>query len=211
VNKEEALEIFDGIMLGDGGIHHPLYPSFALALSGTKLKIPTKDLMSYLGYVKEALESLGVVICSGNPRVTRRKFSHSGKPYDYCYLETRTALFIAAQFRRWYPDKHRKQVPEDLELTPLALAKWFEGDGTSSKSAPGRPLFDCVNLCTQSFNSYSVNLLGAQLSRLNVHTTVQYNKSKPKIYILQDSVDDFMRIIDPYVIEPYRYKIKYRR
>lgn len=212
MDAEEAVQVFSGVMLGDGGLALRRFcdnANFRMALSSKKQGIPSVSLIGYLHFVMGALASLGVEAMTGHPKVFKR-VRPDGQTYDYCDLETKVSPFLTHEYLRWYSNG-RKEVPKDLVLTPISVAHWFMGDGTSSKQAAGKPLFDCVNLCTQAFNSYSQELLKVQLLGLSIYATIQRSGSKQKIYILQDSVDDFMRVVDPHVIEPYRYKIKYRR
>jgi len=156
MNEKEAMEVFDGLMLGDGGlISKRTSAYFNVDLSagdpvpwvGKEYKVPQYQ---YLVYIKECLESLGIEFGLDQPKKPHVEWSH-GNPYLCCELRSLSSKFLLAQFRRWYglitPEIRRargfapnqrwyKFLPDDIKLTPLTVAKWFEGDGSTSAPTP---------------------------------------------------------------------------
>lgn len=212
VNEAEAAEVFDGLMLGDGSLRHRgISADFRMALSGERLGIPLESFRSFLCYVKGILELLGVEACTGHPRFFKEPYK--GRSHYKCGLSTRVSSFATSQHPRWYPDG-RKEVPDDLALTPISLAYWFMGDGCSyrKKNAAGVD----ISLCTQGFDECSIERLESQLTELNLCTGRGHRSNTVKgsgiiIFIRYASANNFMNLIDPYVVEPYRYKIKHYR
>lgn len=198
--------ILDGVMLGDGRIcfsrNNP-DAYFQMNLSGSKTMI-------YLEYLKQALIHMGIHVSQNYPKLYPAV--SRGKPYALACLATSCSSRLTAEQPRWYLGrKGQKIVPADIELSPVTLAHWFMGDGSSSKGACG-----CINttLCTDSFPKECVEILETCLHGISVNTGREHRHVKEgsgiRLTILQSSVNNFMHMIDPYVVEPYRYKIKYR-
>lgn len=215
MNRAEALEAFDGVMLGDGGLILPvrgIRAHFHMTLSGK----PEAELIDYLRSVAGSLEDLGVQVSLGYPKVIS-SVSH-GKPYNSCILLTLSSNFLTDQYHRWYRRLApkwdiRKEAPEDLMLTPTSLAHWFMGDGGSSLKSTGGIY---VALATHGFNTDSVGRLEHQLSSMGVSTGRSHDRRTRRgsgivITVRQESVNYFMETIEPYIVRPYKYKIKYRR
>lgn len=122
MNTQEATEVFDGVMLSDGSIT-PIARTavFNIDLSGI-------EHIDWLQVVKEALLSINTQACANHPRLF--KGTSKGLIFYGCILTSRTSQFIVKQRIRWYPDG-KKIVPPDLVITPIVLAHWFIGDGSS--------------------------------------------------------------------------------
>lgn len=200
----EAVEVFNGLMLGDGGLRmHGQHAHFQIALAGL-------ETMNYLNNVKSALLARSIYSLNGYPK-TARRVEWNGTAYDSCYLTTRTSLLLLQEYIKWYPN-NRKEVPVYIELTPISLAHWFMGDGSSSYG-------ECSSVSTKfascGFSIDSIIILERELHKLGLNTGRSNNRGVKKgsgiyITILQDSTDNLMDIIHPYMLEPYLYKIKYR-
>lgn len=196
MKKDDASEVLDGTLLSDAGISIPrgsIKGVYQIALSG-------REHMDWLYYIKDALDALEVKVGSGYPRFFTR-IGPTGKPYDYCVLQSRSSLTLACVFLRWY-HSGRKEVPEVLRLTPTCLANWFMGDGTSPRGSRGLK----VSFATHGFSTPSVELLEHLLGSLGFHVS----DTRVGIYLHQDSVDDFMRMVEPHIVPSYRYKVKYK-
>lgn len=205
ISNQEAFEVFDGSVLGDGCIQMNGYTNalFRIGLSGK----PMNELVCYLSNMRGSLSEI-VSISENYPKVL--KGVSRGKCYDYCYLATRNSPLLTKEFLRWYPNG-KKVVPNDVRLSPLSLAHFFMQDGQSCCNGPSVG----VALNTQNFGIDSIAIIENKLHSLNLssgRTTRSniVNGSGIIITILQDSVNKFMDIVDPYVVEPYRYKIKHR-
>ena len=104
--------------------------------------------------------------------------------------------------QRFYVNR-RKVVPEDLELTPLAMAVWFMDDGS-------RKLSQCrgVYLNTQSFTSAEVELLRSVIRRdVGVDTTVRRQSDGLQIYVPSSSMTEMIAFIDEEMLPSMRYKL----
>lgn len=178
-------------------------------------QIPIRDLKEFLEYfVVEVLRPLGVQPCAGHPRVNPH--SHKSKAGEWLpsvELKTHACKLNTELYYEYYPSG-KKAIPEDFTPTSLFLAWFFMFDGCSAWVSSGGPGIDMF-LCTEGFDLHSIELFEEQLHKLGIRTGRNYKKgikdgSGIEIAILQDSVDHFTSIVDPYIIPPYRYKVKYR-
>jgi hypothetical protein len=104
--------------------------------------------------------------------------------------------------KRFYVDRH-KVVPEDLELTPLAMAVWFMDDG-SRKSNQCRGVY----LNTQSFTVAEVELLRSVMRRdVGVETTVRKQSDGLQIYVPASSMTEMIGFIKDEMLPSMRYKL----
>lgn len=203
--KEQALQVFDGVMLSDGGIARPASPWFSMGLSG-------REHMDWLCYIKDALNTLGVEVCAGHPKVTQAIHKHNNEPYDFCRLSSKSSGFVTEQRRRWYPDG-KKEVPEDFTFTPTVLANEVMGDGTSGWAACDHSGGIYVLLCTQSFSLHSIEIVEYELRRVGLtHLSRGHYRAQDgsgiAIRILGGSAPMLMELIEPHILSSYRYKIK---
>ncbi len=223
IQIQKAEEVLGGVMLSDAALTmNGKNAHFYMDLSGKKLGIPNSGLLGYLRHVNEdCLDVLGIEACIGYPKVFTG-LRKSGKPYEFCILQTNNSALLTSEYLRWYrknpSGKMGKQVPEDLVLTPVSLAHWFMGDGSSNRD--NRSVFHTQTIntyfATGSFNEHGVQLLESQLRyRFGLDTgrgQVRAGEGAGIIItVLQSSVNIFMELIDPHVEEPYRYKVKYKR
>jgi len=211
VDKRTARELFDGVMLGDAGLYHTgTNAQFSLSGSARQNKGVCSDMIEYLCIVRDALSVLGVNWCNGHPKV------YNGYSKDMHYLrptlKSLVCPFLGEQYTRWYRDKG-KVVPSDVRVSPVTLAHWFMGDGSSTQDK--RCVTVGVTLQTHCFTEDSISILEDRLLNCGIKTgrvTCKFVKSGAgiAISILQESVNQFMNMVCPYVVEPYLYKIKYR-
>jgi len=203
MNSATARQVFEGLMLGDGTIvPNGASPYFALSLSGEKH-------MSYLTLIHDTLELLGMDVVQPTARLSISK----GKPYMHCRLRTLTSPALLLERERWYPNGSRwKVVPGDIHLQPATVAHWFMGDGYSSYRLSGSVY---ARLCTEAFSAHGVNLLRGELAALGIGTTAYEIKVAHGdgfiINIKESSMTNFMRMVAPYIVEPFMYKVKYKQ
>jgi hypothetical protein len=95
-------------------------------------------------------------------------------------------------------------------LGPLAIAYWFMDDGSSSwlKNSPSV----MVRFATLSFPENEVKLLQNKLSNYGIATTLQNHTDGfgKIIYIRQDSVNNFMDIVEPILIRRKLHNMLYK-
>lgn len=235
----EASHVFDGLMLGDGNLtFNGKNAYFAITLSDNKKyiqreTIPVDRLFEFLQHITMVLASLGIKPNFNSPKINLHDDKlKNGKYTSSVELCTNISDFLTYQYSRWYQnaDKYyntkahsyryinaERVVPKDFTLTPVSLAYWFMGDGCSIwKDATGID----VSLCTYNYMLGDIEYLEDQLHRLGLNTGRSFGGNQPlcknklisyiSITIPQSDVDNFMRIVEPYIVDPYLYKVKYR-
>ena len=106
----------------------------------------------------------------------------------------------------------KKIVPstiEELIQSPATLAIWFMDDGTLDYRERYHYSF---SLSTDSFSREEVKILSRVLwNRFGIKSSVQYplcrGKRYAKLYIGKDGRDVFLKIIQPFVLSCFSYKL----
>jgi hypothetical protein len=194
-------DIFDGVLLSDGSIRPTANSArFHIPQAGT-------EHMDWLDLIYDILYALGVDL--DKPTIETTNFQ--GEPYVYSYLRTRTSTFLYEQYRRWYP-MGIKIIPEDLCLTPVVLAHWFIGDGSSNwyQRKPTHKKYVYAYLHTYGYTKEEVLRLKRMLAELGMPRWTTYNKANGLGLQLseQNNVNTLMEMIQPFIVPSYEYKIK---
>lgn len=218
MNKQTALEVFDGTMLGDAGLHRallagdPIELCYGVKNSRFTLRQSAQryDHMDWLAYIRDALTVLGVEVSPDYPKyVTIR---NRGKLFKSSILLTLTSSWLTKQRRKWYISG-AKEVPRGFSFTPISLANMWMGDGNSTRDHR-YPTTVNVHLFVQDFSIESVEVIENALHNIGIISTGRGIERKGNsgitITILQDSVDYFMDAVEPHVVPSYLYKIKHR-
>lgn len=94
-------------------------------------------------------------------------------------------------------------------LTPISLAYWYMDDGGRNYYKGKRSLTDhSLTLNTQGFTVEEVKMLIKELNlKYEFNTTLSFNKKKPTIYIPDHNYDLFFNLINPWIIDHFRYKL----
>ncbi len=168
-------------MLGDGCLQTYSYLSAWFAYTSKHLE--------YIHYVADTLAEFGI---------TRAGKIHTNSGYysyaSLCYVE----LFPV--WMDWYI-YGGKQVPKDIELTPVVCRQWYIGDGCLCKSPTGTPY---INIATCGFLPVDVLWLVYRLKALGFHATHQ--PSRNTICISTRSTKDFLSYIGECPVKCYKYK-----
>ena len=107
-----------------------------------------------------------------------------------------------------------KEWVDKLDLP--AIAYWFMDDGSSTWSGHNKrndkTVTVGVKFSTLSFGLEEINLLRDRLSNFCIDTTiVKHSDGKQMIIsVKQNSVNLFMRLIEPFMVDCMKYKIKYK-
>lgn len=138
--------------------------------------------------------------CSSVPSLvigTRRKTVTYGLQFS-----TRGYPCLNELYYLFYNNKI-KTVPYNIYelLTPIALAHWIMGDGAKRNKG--------LVLCTDSFPITDVIKLSNVLRiKYGLNTTITgFNNNKPRIYILPDSMRQLVKIVKPYILNTFWYKL----
>lgn len=139
--------------------------------------------------------------CNGYPYSVSGVRNHN-KYFAVC-LQTRSLSCLTELYTLFYPNKI-KIIPNNIYdlLTPIALANWIMGDGSSRTTG--------LVLCTDSYTTQEVVLLMNVLKiKYNLNCTLRYHKQgHPRIYIRKQSIDTLRTIVTPYIIPSMMYKLQ---
>lgn len=136
------------------------------------------------------------------PQVKNQKTR--GKVYQKYWFNTVSHELLNIYGQQFYQNR-KKIVPEIIQewLTPLALAVWFMDDG-SIKSKFHRALI----LNTQCYSDADLYRLQATLwLSYGISTILRNQKEGKQIYILAETVQEFVNIIRPYILPEMTYKL----
>lgn len=198
--NSKQLEFIDGTLLGDGFYNRP---NNGGELGRYIIKQSKKqeawfnlkhNLVKHFGgnYLAEP-EQERIILGRMSKTSGAYKFSLSSNPV------------WSQQRERWYPNG-TKEVPDDLNLTPLVLAAWYMDDGSLG------PTGERLVLCTDCFSSKDTSKLCLQLKeKYNIESKVD---RRGRILISNGSVHNghmsafrFFDLIAKYIIPEMQYKI----
>ena len=177
---QEALIV--GCLLGDGAMRCKTHALLEINHS--------VDQRAYVEWKYRQLRNL----VATPPKVRR-----SGWQRRACRFTTRSLPSLTPFYRRFYADGC-KQIPEDLELSPLSLAVWLMDDGAKSYRA--------VYFNTQKFDRTSQERLIELLQRqYSIHARPNRDKSYWRLRITVGSVGRLAQVVQPYLLPMFGYKL----
>jgi hypothetical protein len=116
------------------------------------------------------------------------------------YRFTTRSLPVFTCYYWWFYRNGEKQVPFDLELSPLILAVWFMDDGSKSRTA--------WYLNTQKFSDAEQAFLRALLKgTFGLDSAANRDKQYLRIRISQESTKLMTQIVSPYLLPCFQYKL----
>jgi len=194
VSDTEAAQVFDGVMLSDGGmtVHGMGSYYFQLRQAGLNHR-------DWLVLVKFSMCALGVY-CRGP-----NQYIQSGDYITLVIDSSSSDGFLATQYQRWYPNKHKK-VPADLRLAPVSLANWYMGDGYR-RNNHGYP-YACF--CTDGFARDELDPLVVQIRDLGFdHVSVHHHYNNYwRVVITSRDFLKFVKMVRPLTVPSFYYKIQ---
>jgi len=133
-----------------------------------------------------------------------RKRTSLGKIIETYGFTTYTSGILRVYAQKFYQNK-KKIIPKDIDkiITPQSLAIWFMDDG-SIKSKAHKALV----IHTHGYSKSDLELIAKVLQKkfgLKVGLQKQYDKWR--LYIFSESVDNFKKIILPYILPSMQYKL----
>lgn len=199
MTRGEALQVFDGTMLGDGGLKK-LKKGANFGMAFSKSLVPQKEiteltrrlsLEEHIKYErwlsKNVFEVLGIPLSEGYPKILATV--SKGKPVRKACLQTRQSPLLGSQFDEWYIGgewsdsmNYGKYIHGALKIVPhrimqtsvlpaLTLAHWFLQDGGSSWCRSGETLsYPRITISSDGFAVEEVLHLTAMLNTMGINT-----------------------------------------
>lgn len=224
MNKEEAMQTLDGLMLSDGGIKRYV-DNAVFSMSLCKQPITIEDHLKWEYWLKDNVFTAFNIMAS----VKSYKGTSRGEEYTYAHLYTERSALLTQIYDEWYsggkylkPKSSREQtsayyikgaikaMPKRLmvaqTLPILSLGSWFLGDGNSSWGRLGDPPTILAGFSTHSFTVDEVLHLTAMLNNMSIGT-IKPNRQPHKsgsglvIRLSQGTVDYFMSLVEPHILE----------
>src|SRR5581483_4787496 len=187
-------EILVGILLGDGCLESQN--------KGRTYRLKIEQSARHEAYVRHLYQCFRPWILS-EPVSKRCRASNGSFSVSWAFSSVSHASFrfYAQQF--YAGDK--KCVPKQIErwLTPRGLAYWFMDDGSmKSKQSKG------IVLNTQGFECSDVErLIGVLGARFALSANLRRQREGFQIYISGFSYENFVDLVDPFLIAEMRYKV----
>lgn len=208
MEKNEALEIFTGLMLGDGNLTF-IGSNAMFRIS----RMENDEYREYLLEIVEALKALGVKVSLDQPK-SRVKVSR-GKASQTLDLDSRVSPFLTEQYHLWIISNKpkRRKIPDYLtKIKPLTLTYWFESDGSTTWTA-GQLVKLELHSCQfgHEGNQVLCKLMGD--IGIQMHLSRRWDRRNNKEYwglVTKNAteISKFLDIIEPHIHLPYQYKMK---
>jgi len=185
---QEQKEILFGTLLGDGNLR---YNDSGKSVFGRMNHSASQE--EYIKYKQSNLANL-------TSNVKSYKAKAGLKYYDSLYFTFKSNIQLNSLYHVFYDVNGKKHIPDDLSLlTPRAMAFWFMDDGTASNPT--------IKIATCCFSM-------SDLLRLQTFLSEQYGidtviTGERKLYFKAKTKKIFKTLVDPYIIESMRYKLKF--
>lgn len=189
-------EIIVGKCLGDGHLE--------TENCGRTYKLRVEHSAKQKEYVYWLYEAFKEWVRTPPQEKTQRLARFPDRVYRKYWFNTLSSGVLRYYAQQFYRDR-KKVVPKQIErlLTPLALAVWYMDDG-SVKSKEHRT----VLLNTQGFSAKDLAVLQRALrKKFLVHTTIRKQREGDQLYVVSESADTFLTLIEPHCIPSLRYKL----
>ena len=108
-------------------------------------------------------------------------------------------LPILTPFYNLFYKSGRKVIPTNLKLDALSLAVWFMDDGSKTYSS--------IYLNTQQFNlDEQIRIIDILKNQFDIEATLNKDKIYYRIRVRTDSIERFIQLVKPFVLEEFKYK-----
>lgn len=189
-------EILFGTLLGDASIPKK-YRGVEMKNVFVKFEQSIKNKL----YIEHLYNSFKEWV--GSPPYTRVILGGGASMRKSIGFRTYSHQELFSFYSEFYSNSGGKIVPKKLEnrLTPRALAYWYMDDGSYIKSNNN------YYLNTQCFRLEDLLRLQISLAdQCGLKTKLHKDKNSFRIYIISDSVEPFVEMVQPYILETFRRK-----
>lgn len=193
---KEQREVIFGKMLGDGHLE--------TQNKGRTYRLKIEHSIKQKEYVDWQFDLFRNIVLSTPQEKIKKINEISYVNYGFSTLSIDSFRFFANQF---YKD-NKKKIPKLIHrwLAPLTMAVWFMDDG-SIKSDRNKSLI----LNTQSFSKKDVEMLKNVLEqKFGIKAKLRIQQRKQigyQLYLLSETIDKFIDIVNPYILSSMRYKL----
>ena len=191
----EQKEIIIGLMLGDGCLE--------TQNGGQTYRLKIEQTLLHKDYVDWLYGKLQNLVLTEPRKKNKRIGKKAYCNYGFQTISCGSLRFFAHQF--YDQNSKKKKIPKIIKklLSPLALTVWFMDDG-QIKSKKHKALM--IN--SQCFSKKDLGLLQkVLLKNFQIKTTLKKDKQGFRIYLLSETIQNFLAVIRPYIISSMGYKI----
>ena len=190
VISNSALELIDGIVIGDGHIS-----SVTNGYSGSLILGS-----SFVEFAQAIGESLGAV---GIPSYQIKSFRKADGHFSY-YQRTYTYIELGLLWTRWYNEK-KKTIPKDLSNTSTMWRWFYVGDGSLGRSGTWTHY---ITICVCCFTEKECQFLCLLLAQHGIaaHIKDSIENKRHVLYIGTKDVEKFLAFIGPSPWSFFDYK-----
>jgi hypothetical protein len=186
-------EILVGLILGDGHLE--------TLNNGRTYRLKVEHSLKQREYLDWLYENFKEWI---NKAPEIRKRTSLGKIVETYGFTTYTSGLLRFYAQQFYQNK-KKIIPKTIDkiITPQSLTIWFMDDG-SIKSKAHKALV----IHTHGYSKDDLLLITKVLEKkfgLKIGLQKQYDKWR--LYIYSESVDNFKKIVSPYILSSMQYKL----
>lgn len=186
-------DIIIGTLLGDGSLEYDKFKASRLQIKQAERK------KEYVIWLYEMLANL--VKTPPKQRLDTLQW----------YFSTRS-LRSLEEFRKNFYITGRKNVPENIKMllkSPISLAVWFMDDGSLDYREKSHYSF---SISADDFTIEEAELLRETLIenfgvKSSIQTPSSRGKKYTKLYIGKSGRDNFFKIIKPYILSCFAYKL----
>lgn len=179
---DRQMSIIRGKLLGDGSLRKKRKTLLEINHSHTQKQ--------YVFWLYDELKNLVR---------TKPKKRRSGRNRSSYRFTTLSLESLNDFYKKFYGSKGRKHIPATLKLDGLTMAAWFMDDGSKSRRS--------IYLNTQQFSMFDQKLLLEKMEGINILATLNKDKSYHRIRLSQKTIDRYIDMIRPHLIESMLYKL----
>lgn len=198
VFSQEQHEILVGLLLGDACLE--------TQNKGRTYRVKIEQSARHEPYVRHLYEIFQPWVLTP-PRIKECMASNGSKSSSWVFntVSHEALRFYAHQFYTGV----KKRVPRLIHrwLTSRGLAYWFMDDGSMKSNQSKGILFN-----THGFELEDVErLIGCVQTNFGLQATLRRQKDGNQIYVSGASFEDFVTLVNPFVIVAMRYKVPQAR
>jgi hypothetical protein len=191
-------QVLIGSILGDGSLS-PLSKKLGESTIDISQNVSK---ISYLRWLHRTIERILVL----NPIIQKKGFKQMYR------FRSKPNKMLGILRKKFYSQSGKKLIPSDIQnlLTdPIALAVWYMDDGNLDRRRKYHFNSSFASYCftfRQCFLLKSVLKNNFDLS-VSVNRTTMRGKVYPRIYVKSESMERFIKIIEPHILPVFEYKI----